>query len=85
MSTIGWKHQSDEVDDAIGQLSPAQIANTCDDVLHKDLIPYLSTFHLSWLFEVTWAMPGNTIARPDNYNPTIPLNKIALWALGDRV
>ena len=78
MSTIGWKHQSDEVDKAIGQLSPAQIANACDDILHKDLIPYLSTYHLSWLFESTWAMSDNTDDCPDDYDPTIPLHKIVL-------
>ena len=86
MSTIGWKHQSDEVDEAIGLLSPAQIVDADErEALHKDLIPYLSTYHVSWLFEATWAMSDNTDNCPDDYDPTIPFHKIVLWALADRV
>lgn len=84
MNTIGWKVQSDEVDEAIGHLSPAQIVAAADDVLHADLFAYLSTYHQTWLFETSWAWEDAEDC-PDNYDPTIPLNKVPLWAIGDRV
>lgn len=92
MNTIGWKVQSDEVDDAIGHLSPAQIANAVEGDLHKhwiyaDLIQYLAIFHETWLVDTTWAFPdlAEPETRPDNYDPTLPLNVAKIWEFGDRV
>lgn len=88
MNTIGWQTQSDEVDEAIGRLSPAQIVEG-DVFLNADLTPYLSAFHVTWLFEVCWAMPdAETLMDggvPDDFDPTIPLNKIMLWAPQDHM
>lgn len=50
MTTIGWKVQCEDLDKVIGKLTPRQIVEAED--LHIDLTPYLSAFHVSWLFEV---------------------------------
>lgn len=88
METIGWQTQSDEVDEAIGHLSPAQIAKAESlNNLHKDFWPYLSAFHVTWLFHAGWPIPNlsGENDRPDNYDPTIPLNKVSLWAPQDYI
>lgn len=81
MTGPGWKTQSQAVDRAIGRLTPKEIAQSKE--IHADLFPYLSAFHVSWLFETCWADPGYDEEPPENFNPDIPLNRILRWALGD--
>jgi hypothetical protein len=86
MNTIGWKTQSDDLDKAIGHLTPQQIFEA-GDMLHKDLTPYLSAFHVSWLFEVCWADPECDWADipPDNYDRNALLNTVRLWTPQDHI
>ena len=85
LTTIGWKVQCEDLDKVIGKLTPRQIVEAED--LHTDLTPYLSAFHVSWLFEVCWAQPvqDSDFDTPPDYDPDKPLNKAALWAPQDHV
>ena len=86
MDTLGWKVQCEELDKTIGRLTPAQIVES--NFIHADLTPYLSAFHVSWLFDVCWAyLDGNPYpddAPPKNYDRNKPLNVASLWAPQDR-
>ena len=81
MKKIGWQTQSEDLDNVIGKLTPKQIA---DNLINTDLVPYLSSFHVSWLFEVCWADPEYepNDDRP-GYDENKPLNKVKIWAPQD--
>lgn len=86
MNRVGWQFQSEEVDRAIGNLSPREFFDFQEEI-HIDISPYLSAFHVSWLFEVCWADPdclehmGD--GPPENYDREVPLNRVKRWAISD--
>lgn len=80
MNMIGWQTQSDEVDAAIGRLSPVQIAEDYDKSLSIDLIPYLFAWNMEWLAVLTWTASRETREYiPDTFDPTHPLNQFDMW------
>ena len=84
MEKMGWQTQSEDLDSVIGKLTPKQIFEA-DNLINTDLVPYLSSFHVSWLFEVCWADPEYepNDDRPVGYDENKPLNKVKVWAPQD--
>lgn len=86
MEKMGWQTQSEDLDSVIGKLTPKQIFEA-DNLINTDLVPYLSSFHVSWLFEVCWADPEYepNDDRPVGYDENKPLNKVKIWAPQDYI
>jgi hypothetical protein len=96
-----WRNQSDDLDFLISNLTAREMHHVWSDKrTNPDIVPYISSYHVSWLFEICWAEqledPDGYTKHcadagipvedvPDNYDPDIPLGNIFLWAPQDHL
>jgi hypothetical protein len=94
------RNQSDELDALISGLTAREMHHVwLDKRTDSAITPYISSYHVTWLFEICWAEQledpvgyaehrANTgmpvDALPDNYDADVPLGEVSLWAPQDQ-
>jgi hypothetical protein len=97
----GYRNQSDDLDFLISNLTAREMHHVWSDKrINSDLVPYISSYHVTWLFEICWADQledpvgyaehcadvGMPVEDlPDNFDPDIPLGSLFLWAPQDHL
>lgn len=97
----GWRDQHYELDVLISRMTAREMHYIwSDDRTNADLATYISSFHVTWLFEIVWAEravdPEGYAARckkegaeieglPKAYDPDVPLGSLFLWAPQDQM